>query len=389
MFLSRKKSWLLPCLEVIGMSRSQLQILKRKEALRLGFLPTSDCAPLAYAREVKLFEEFDLDVELVRETSLSNIRDKLIAGDLDAAQTTASLPFLANLGIESDPASLVSGVVLNLQGNAIAISRGLWEKGVRDAHTLRDQIFRDWGKKTYTFGVVFPMSSQFFLLRQWLRSADIHPDIQVRIVVIPPAQMFPTLKLGYIDGFCVGEPWTSVAVHAGVAMCVCTSLDLAPLHPEKVLAVRQGFAAGRAEEHVKLVAALLRACAYCDQPGSRRLLSEILAQPQYVNAPAECLRAGLIGPFASGDPPIQTLLELNIFSRHNANDPSDDKAGWVIRNLYDILDQSPLTPNPRNRTPMLKNVFRRDVYTRARELLGAGETVANLESHALANGYSS
>ena len=359
--------------------------------MRVGFLPTSDCAPFAYAHEVRLFEQFGLDVELQRETSLANLRDKVISGDLDAAQATASLPFLANLGIESDPSSLVSALVLNLQGNAIAISHPLWERGVRDARTLRDQIFRDWGRKTYTFGVVFPMSSQYFLLRQWLKSAGIIPDVEVRIVSIPPTQMFPTLKLGYIDGFCVGEPWTSVAVHAGVAKCVCTSLDLAPLHPEKVLVVRQGFAAGRAEEHERLVAALLQACAFCDKPGSRRLLSEILAQPQYVNAPADCLRAGLVGPFTSGDPPIQSLLELNIFHRHDANDPSDDKAAWVMNHLYGILEENTFKTRADARTPVLKNVFRRDIFNRAKELLSVPEEGRTTESigHGVAIGQTS
>ncbi len=355
----------------LGMSRGNLQILKRRDPLRVGFLPTSDCAPLAYAHEVRLFEKYDLEVELVRETSLADIRDKVISGELDAAQATASLPFLANLGADSDPCSLVSSLVLNLQGNAIAISRQLWEDGVRDARTLREKIYRDWGRKTYTFGVTFPLSSQYFLLRQWLKSGGIIPEHNVRIIAIPPAQMFPTLKLGYIDGFCVGEPWTSVAVHAGVGMCVTTSLDLAPLHPEKVLVVRQSFAAGRSPEHERLLAALLQACAFCDLPGNRRLLSEILAQPQYVNAPAECLRAGLVGPFAVGDPPIQTLLELNIFHRHDANNPTDDKAAWIMNHLYDVLAESSFKSSPHKRTPVLKNVFRRDLFERAKALLPA------------------
>jgi ABC-type nitrate/sulfonate/bicarbonate transport system substrate-binding protein len=239
------------------MSRVRLQILRRKDPLRVGFLPVSDCAPLVYAHEGGGFEKYGLEVQLQRETSWGNIRDKVIQGELDAAHAPATLPFLANLGLESDPCACVSGLVLSLQGNSITISRHLWEEGVRDAAALRERIYKSWGKRMFTFGIVFSYSSQEILLRRWLATAGIVPGVEIRIVTIPPAQMYPTLKLGYIDGYCVGEPWSSMAVQAGAGVCVATSADLAPLHPERVLMVRQSFAVGRAEEHERLIAALI------------------------------------------------------------------------------------------------------------------------------------
>src|SRR5579871_4640724 len=122
------------------MSRKRLQILKRKDPLRIGYLPVSDCAPLVYAHEGGLYEKYDLEVHLQRETSWANVRDKVIQGELDAAHAPATLPFLANLGIESDPCACVSGLVLSLQGNAITLSRKLWDEGVRDAAGLREHI---------------------------------------------------------------------------------------------------------------------------------------------------------------------------------------------------------------------------------------------------------
>jgi len=334
--------------------------------LNLGFLPVSDCAPLVYAHEAGLFEKYDLEVQLQRETSWANIRDKVIGGELDAAHAPATLPFLANLGIESDPCACVSGLVLSLQGNAITISRRLWEQGVHDAASLREKIYQHWGKRTFTFGVVFSLSSQEILLRRWLVSAGIVPEVDIRIVSIPPQQMFPTLKLGYIDGYCVGEPWTSMAVQAGVGMCVATSAELAPLHPERVLMVRQSFAIGRSSEHERLVAALLESCAFCDQPGNRPLLAEMLAHPQYVNAPAECGRAGLPRPLSSLEPQPDGLQGLSIFHRYNANEPSDDKARWIIERLYELLNQDVFRARNPGRTPVLKNVFRKDIFERGK-----------------------
>ncbi len=351
------------------MSRVRLQILRRKEPLRVGFLAVSDCAPLVYAYEAGLFEKYGLEVQLQRETSWANVRDKVIYGELDAAHAPATLPFLANLGIESDPCACVSGLVLSLQGNAITISRQLWDEGVQDAASLRERIYRNWGKRTFTFGVVFSLSSQEILLRRWLASAGIVPEAEVRIVAVPPAQMFPTLKLGYIDGYCVGEPWTSVAVQAGVGMCVATSAQLAPLHPERVLMVRQSFALGRADEHERMLAALLESCAFCDQAENRPVLGEMLAHPQYVNAPAECVRAGLVTPLGSDESRIDTLQGLAIFYRHNANEPSDDKARWIMDRLYELLKQDVFRAKIPGRTPVLKNVFRKDIFERAKAVM--------------------
>ena len=119
----------------------------RKNLLRVGFVPLVDCAPLVMAQELGLFAQYGLKVELQRETSWAQIRDKTIYGELDAAHAPAALPFAANFGLGSDQCACVSGLVLNLQGNAITLARGLWERGVRDAETLRQEIRRNWGRK--------------------------------------------------------------------------------------------------------------------------------------------------------------------------------------------------------------------------------------------------
>lgn len=344
------------------MSRMRSSGLRRQEPIKIGFLPVNDCAPLIYASEGGLFDKYDLDVELHRESSWADIRDKVIYGDLDAAHAPATLPFLANLGLESDPCACVTGLVLSLQGNAITVSRELWDRGVHDAVSLREEIYRHWHKRTFTFAVVFPFSSQELLLRRWLKSAGIVPEVEVRIVIVPPDQMYPTLKLGYIDGYCVGEPWVSLAVQAGAGMCVATSADLAPLHPEKVFMVRQSFAVGRAEQHERLLAALMEACTFCDLAENRPMLSEILSNPNYLNAPTECIKAGLVGPFQHGEHWVQMPPDLAIFHRHNANEPTDDKAAWLMDGLYELLNDDAFKARNRGRTPVLKNVFRRDIY---------------------------
>jgi hypothetical protein len=257
-------------------------------------------------------------------------------------------------------------LVLSLQGNAITLSRQLWDEGIRDAASLRKQIHHDGGKKTYTFGVGFAHSSQSFLLRQWLEDAGIVPGVEVRIVVVPPAQLFPNLELGYLDGYCVGEPWTTVAVDAGVGICVGSSTFLAPMHPEKVLMVRQDFARQNSSAHEALVAALLEACALCDQPENRKTLAQLLAQPQYVNAPSAYFGspAELNGNSKNGE--IRQWFGSDIFYRFKANDPTEEKAAWICNQLLHSLGGKHDRDYLHKTTALVEKVFQRQPFVAAR-----------------------
>src|ERR1019366_9215745 len=273
-----------------------LSVVKKRRALRVGFLPEADCAPVIVAQEFGLFDRYGLTVELRSEASWRSIHNQFHQGLLDAAHAPATLPFLMTLGLTPEKRACVAGMVLSLQGNAITVSRALSRLGVRDAETMGAHVRQDRSLSNYTFGVAYPLSPQYFLLCRWLKAANI-PTHAVRIESSPTEQMFPLLKLGYLDGYCAGEPWITIAAEAGVGECVATNSQMAPLHPEKVLMVRADFAAERGDEHERLIAALIEACYLCDQPENRPLLCRLLAQPRYVNAPADCLEPGLVGPF--------------------------------------------------------------------------------------------
>src|ERR1019366_4359180 len=216
--------------------------------LRLGFVPLTDCAPLVMAEELGLFHKFGLNVALSRELGWATIRDKIIHRELDAAHALAAMPVAATLGLGSIACDCLTALVLNLNGNAITLANDLWKRGVRDGKTLREEIVRSRREKTYTFGVVFPFSSHRHLLRRWFAANGIDSERDVRIVVVPPPQMVANLKAGNLDGFCVGEPWNSVAVQSRVGWIAATSSELDSQHPEKVLMVRGDFAAKRSEE---------------------------------------------------------------------------------------------------------------------------------------------
>ena len=343
-------------------SSQRIPQIRRHAPLRLGFVPLTDCAPLVMAAELGLFRKYGLEVVLSRELGWASIRDKIIYGELEAAHALAAMPVAATLGLGSIPCECLTGLVLNLHGNAITLSSDLWRRGVRDGATLRQEIIRSRKTKTFTFGVVFSCSSHQFLLRGWLRAAGVDPDRDVRIVVVPPPQMVTNLRAGHLDGFCVGEPWNSVAVQAGIGWCVAASAELDPGHPEKVLMVRREFAERHAQQHLALVAALLEACEFCQAPENRQQVATTLARPEYVNVSATALRGGLEGPFDFGRAGTRVVADFSVFHGPQVNEPDAAKAAWVLRHLRD----NRLWPEDAAlNTALGRRVFRPDLFEKA------------------------
>ena len=341
--------------------------------LRVGFVPLTDCAPLVMAQELGLFRKYGLNVTLSRELGWATIRDKIIHGELEAAHAVAGMPVAATLGLGSVSCDCLTALVLNLHGNAITLNDELWRRGVRDGATLREEILRSRREKTFTFGVVYPFSSHNFLLREWLSAAGIQLDRDVRIVVVPPPQMVANLKAGNLDGFCAGEPWNSVAVQSRAGWCVATSAELAPGHPEKVVMVRRDFAERHDEQHLALVAALLEACEFCDAPDRREQIIATLAQPAYVNVPAVALRRGFSPEFDFGHGEVRHVPNFNVFHRHHANEPSADKAAWVLQRLRagDCGINAPAF-----NLALGRRVFRADIFEQA---LGLRNSTPNID----------
>ena len=110
-------------------------------------------------------------------------------------------------------------------------------------------------------------------------------------------------------------------------------------------------------------------CAFCDRPDNRPFLSELLAHPQYVNAPVECVRAGLLGGSEIGDPQALNFGDLTTFHSHEANEPTDQKARWIMDGLYELLQNGLFKNKALGHAPVLKNIFRRDIYQRAKAAL--------------------
>jgi len=294
----------------------------RSKPLRLGFLALTDAAPLVAAHEMGFFAQHGLNVELRREIGWATIREKIIYRELDAAPAPAPMLWSTLLGIGCPPTDVLTALVLNRHGNALTLSQALWDAGVRDGSSLAILARGRRARQPLTFGVVFPFSSHHLLLRDWLRAAGLDPERDVRIVVVPPAQMFRNLAAGTLDGYCAGEPWNSLAVREGAGWCPTWSAAQQPGHPEKVLMVTQRFTENRAPEHTALVRALNDAAAWCDEPQHREQLAELLSDARYLNLPARVVAPALVGRFDCGHGRVESVPDFHVFHRDGAGVPA-------------------------------------------------------------------
>lgn len=295
-------------------------IVDSRPEVRIGFMPLLDCALLVVAHEVGLARQAGLALRLIRESSWANIRDRVAIGHFDAAHMLGPMVVAENVGAGHLATALVAPVALGTGANAITVSQSLWQAmqehgaGIGLGPAVHAQALSmvvgsraAAGLAPLTLAMVFPFSCHNYQLRDWLESAGVDPDRDVRLVVLPPPLLVDALRSGQIDGFCVGEPWNSLAVDAGIGVIVAVCSDVWERPPEKVLGMRARFADERPEIVEALVVALDGASRWAADSGNREDLAQLLSQPRYVGAPARLLLSALNGSIcvAAGQEPIQ------------------------------------------------------------------------------------
>jgi nitrate/nitrite transport system substrate-binding protein len=313
--------------------------------VRIGFVPLIDAAPLIAACELGLFRRQGVRVVLERQIGWANVRDKLVYGHLDGAHALLGMPLASATHADHYGEPLVSVMALGTGGNAITLSKRLVDRGVRSAATLARWIAEQRQHRSSTdaddrkpvLAHVFGCSMHHYLLREWLAGAGIDPDLDVKLCVIPPPQMARHMEQGHLDGFCVGEPWNTLAERDGPGVVVTPTTDIVPDHPEKVLAVHRHWARDHGGVIVAMVKALLEACAWCDDAANHPRLSEILAEPQYIGLPAELLAASMrldrsVGVSARQTSPRPAGWKMRSLSA-SATFPSATHAAWLAEQM--------------------------------------------------------
>lgn len=269
--------------------------------IRLGFIPLTDCAPLVAAKELGLFAKYGVDVELSKEASWANVRDKILNGELDGAHCLFSMPFSVYTGIGGKAGSEMKiAMVLNNNGQAITLSKdfcGL--TGFREVNKAANAVKAVQARKEVTFAMTFPGGTHDIWLRYWMAAAGINQK-SVGIITIPPPQMVANMRVDNMEGYCVGEPWNGLAAAQNIGFTHLATQDLWKHHPEKALVVNANFAATDKEDLKNVMKAILEACRWLDNIGNRKKAAGWLTKPNYVNAPLQVIEARLAGSYDLG-----------------------------------------------------------------------------------------
>ena len=203
-----------------------------KTEINLGFMALSDCASVVVAATQGFAQPYGLTLNLKRQSSWANLRDKLVSGELDAAHSLYGLVYAVHLGIGGIAATDMAVLMgLNQNGQSINLSPGLQALGVTSPEALDRHVHQS--RPRLTFAQTFPTGTHAMWLYYWLASQGIHPLQDVDSVVVPPPQMVAHLQAGRIDGFCVGEPWSASAVKQNLGFTLATTQAIWPDHPEK------------------------------------------------------------------------------------------------------------------------------------------------------------
>lgn len=313
----------------------------------VGFIPLLDCAPLAVAVEKGFAAEEGLDLRLVRETSWANIRDRVVVGHFDAAHMLGPMAIASTLGVGHLKVPMAAPLSLGLGGNAITVSLRVWERMIAEGASLSaspralGEALRNVvrsreraQKQPFTFAMVYPFSAHNYELRYWLAACGIDPDRDVRLVVIPPPLLVDAMREGQIDGFCVGEPWNSLAVSVGVGCIALPTTAIWRFSPEKVLGCRLEWAQRHPDRLQALVRSLYKAALWCERPENHVELSRLLAEPRFVGAPAQSLLRGLSNRLClqpGGEP--QPLADFYLPASQAATFPWVSHALWFYSQM--------------------------------------------------------
>jgi len=266
--------------------------------VKIGFIPLTDCAPIAVAAEMGFDKKYGIKIIPSKEASWAGVRDKLVNGELHGAHVLYGLVYGVQLGIGGQQKDMSVLMTLNNNGQGITLANQLKDKGVTSGATLKRLINNE--NRDYTFAQTFPTGTHAMWLYYWLAANGINPVKDVKTIVVPPPQMVANMRIGNMDGFCVGEPWNARAIYDKIGFTVATSQDIWTDHPEKVLGTTAEFVAKNPNTARAMIMAILDACRYIDATANRPKVAKLIAGKAYVNAPEEVIEGRFLGHYDNG-----------------------------------------------------------------------------------------
>ncbi|MFT3666715.1 CmpA/NrtA family ABC transporter substrate-binding protein [Piscinibacter sp.] len=270
-----------------------------KEEVKIGFIPLTDCASVVMASVLGIDKKYGVKIVPSKEASWAGVRDKLVNGELDFAHVLYGLVYGVHLGVGGPKKDMAVLMTLNNNGQAITLSKTLADKGAVDGASLARLMASD--KREYTFAQTFPTGTHAMWLYYWLAASGIHPLKDAKAIVVPPPQMVANMRVGNMDGFCVGEPWGQRAIMDGIGITAVTTQDIWKDHPEKVLGTTADFVRKYPNTARAVTAAILEAGKWIDAGlQNKAKMAETIADKSYVNTGVDAINQRILGRYTNG-----------------------------------------------------------------------------------------
>ncbi len=338
-----------------------------KKEVRIGFIPLTDCSSVVMASVLAFDRKYGIRITPSKEASWASVRDKLVNGELDASHVLYGLIYGVQMGIGGPRKDMAVLMNLNHNGQAITLSKKLNEKGVKDGASL--QALMDREKREYIFAQTFPTGTHAMWLYYWLAANGINPFTDAKTITVPPPQMVANMRVGNMDGFCVGEPWNNRAIVDGIGFTAETTQGIWKDHPEKTLGTTAEFVQKYPNTARAMTAAVLEAGRWIDASlSNRQKTADTVADKSYVNTGKEVIIARMLGRYENGigrkwDEPDY----MKFYNDGMVNYPYLSDGMWFMtqHRRWGLLKEDP------DYLAVTKKVNRIDVYKQAAEAVKA------------------
>jgi nitrate/nitrite transport system substrate-binding protein len=270
-----------------------------KEEVRIGFIPLTDCASVVMASVLGFDKKYGVKIVPTKEASWAGVRDKLVNGELDMAHVLWGLIYGVQMGVGGPKKDMAVLMNLNHNGQAITLSKKLAEKGAVDATSLAKLMTAE--KREYTFAQTFPTGTHAMWLYYWMASVGLNPLRDSKVITVPPPQMVANMRVGNMDGYCVGEPWNHRAIIDGIGVTAATSQDIWRDHPEKALGTTSDFVKKNPNTCRAVIMAVLEASRWIDASlSNKNKMAETIAEKAYVNTSVDAINQRILGRYQNG-----------------------------------------------------------------------------------------
>ena len=349
--------------------------------VKIGFIPLTDCAPIVVAAQMGFDKKYGIKITPSKEASWAGVRDKLINGELQASHVLYGMMYGSQMGIGGKQKDMNVLMTLNNNGQAITLSNQLKDSGAISGATLKRLIDNE--NRDFTFAQTFPTGTHAMWLYYWLGTYGINPMKDVKTIVVPPPQMVANMRIGNMDGFCVGEPWNARAIFDKIGFTVATTQDIWTDHPEKVLGCTAEFVEKNPNTALAMTKAILEASRYIDAMKNRAEVAKLISGKAYVNAPEEVVAGRFLGDYDNGiGKKYKDPNYMKFFNDGSVSYPYLSDGMWFLtqHKRWGLLKSDP------DYLAIAKKVNRIDIYTEAAKSLGISVPTDPMRSSKLIDG---